>query len=436
MSEEKNTESSSLNENKKGMTIPKINNPLQDSFRGIEMYQKQMENIQAQLKQIKNPDALKAITNAQKNFEKTREILTSMLPNTPPLADRFKIQEYVAKVFAAPQVNNAAIAAYQKMGEALQNAALSGSITDYKTNLQNAIEAEEEFSDSSSIEEKENPLCYNLNILQEKSDNIKDEDEKSFQELKEETGYSAAYVAFDKMQQDVSDINSTLLAFFNKFEESAKNLLSASQLTQQNIEKLVDKAKENNDKIAEQVRTAEKNGKTVKQLFDASQTNFEDSKLNATKSTRLSWIAIGIAVAGIITQVVFSCRAEKNDKTGELIEVVKKSHPWSEQQISADDAKNVSVAFHAITEALQKNVQLEKDNIQLKQEIDRLQTNLKKAQDNLSGLEKKYNVDINSDEPNKLQCLRKKLCDIEALITVILDKTPKNLNATKNTGEK
>ena len=168
--------------------------------------------------------------------------------------------------------------------------------------------------------------------------------------------------------------------------------------------------------------------------------NEKASSENAKASMKISKLAIIISVVGILAnggiQCYFACRAEKNDKTGELIEVVKKSHPWSEQQISAQDAKNVRVAFQAITGALQKNVQLEKDNIQLRQETARLEANLKKAQDNLSGLEKKYNVDINSDEPNKLQCLRKKLYDIEALITVILDKTPKNLNATKSTGEK
>ena len=153
--------------------------------------------------------------------------------------------------------------------------------------------------------------------------------------------------------------------------------------------------------------------------------NERSSATNACWSKWLAIIAIFISLWAICT-----------DKSDDLIEVIKKSHPWNEQQISADDAKNVSVAFHAITQALQKNVQLEKDNIQLRQETARLEANLKKAQDNLSGLEKKYNVDINSDEPNKLQCLRKKLYDIEALITVILDKTPKNLNATKNTGEK
>ena len=83
--------------------------------------------------------------------------------------------------------------------------------------------------------------------------------------------------------------------------------------------------------------------------------------------------------------MVFCVAFGKNDKTGELIEVVKKSHPWSEQQISADDAKNVSVAFHAITEALQKNVQLEK-------ETDRLQTDLSKAQNTLAALQKQYDA--------------------------------------------
>lgn len=127
------------------------------------------------------------------------------------------------------------------------------------------------------------------------------------------------------------------------------------------------------------------------------QRNETASSENAKASMKISKLAIIISVLGILAsggiQWYFAWRAEKNDKTGELIEVVKKSHPWSEQQISADDAKNVNVAFHAITEALQKNVQLEKDNIQLRQETDRLQADLKKAQDDLAELKKQYNTD-------------------------------------------
>ena len=102
--------------------------------------------------------------------------------------------------------------------------------------------------------------------------------------------------------------------------------------------------------------------------------NEKSSATNACWSKWLAIIAIFISLWAICT-----------DKSDELIEVVKKSHPWSEQQISADDAKNVSVAFHAITEALQKNVQLEK-------ETDRLQDDLSKAQGDLAALQKQYDA--------------------------------------------
>lgn len=119
------------------------------------------------------------------------------------------------------------------------------------------------------------------------------------------------------------------------------------------------------------------------------QRNETASSENAKASMKISKLAIIISVLGILAsggiQWYFAWRAEKNDKTGELIEVVKKSHPWSEQQTSADDAKNVSVAFQAITGALQKNVQLEK-------ETDRLQADLKKAQDDLAELKKQYDA--------------------------------------------
>lgn len=181
--------------------------------------------------------------------------------------------------------------------------------------------------------------------------------------------------------------------------EITEKLLNASQLTHRNVEALIAETQKNNSEIEElldisknnaatiekQLATAEKNGATVKELLDASQNNFNASKVDAKTNKILSWIAIGIAVAGIITQVIFSCRAERNDRTGEVIEAIKQSSQWSSSKISADDAKNVSVAFHAITEALQKNVQLEK-------ETDRLQDDLSKAQGDLAALQKQYDA--------------------------------------------
>lgn len=297
---------------------------------------KRMKAIKNQQQSIGNQEALNAIHNAQKNFENTRKILASMLPNTPPLADRFKIQEYVAKVFAAPQVNNAAIAAYQKMCEALNNAALSGNIAEYKTNLQNAIDAEQEFSDSSSIEEneKDNVLRNGLHDQMEKAEKIEEneqEKQKEFKELREETCDTVGAIALNDLIEKLTDIKTLLENFLEEFK-----------------------------KIAEQ---------------------------NSKSSNRWAWASCILSIVAI-TIAVWS---EWSDKTGELINTMKKSHPWSEQQISADDAKNVSVAFHAITEALQKNVLLEQNNIQLKQDVDRLQADLSKAQGDLNVLQKQYN---------------------------------------------
>ena len=74
----KNTETSTPKENEKGMTIPKINNPLQDSFRGIEMYQKQMENIQAKLEQIRNPEAIKAVISLHEKLRNSCNLLSTV----------------------------------------------------------------------------------------------------------------------------------------------------------------------------------------------------------------------------------------------------------------------------------------------------------------------------------------------------------------------
>lgn len=119
----------------------------------------------------------------------------------------------------------------------------------------------------------------------------------------------------------------------------------------------------------------------------------DEFKCTVKRNEKASTVwAIATCVLSVIA-IVIAVWSECSDKTRELIEVIKQSHPWSEQQISAEDAKNVRVAFQAITGALQKNVQLEKDNIQLRQETDRLQADLRKAQGDLAELQKKYNAD-------------------------------------------
>ena len=252
----------------------------------------------------------------------------------------------------------------------------------------------------------------------------------------------------------VSEKLSTTEGVLRSQLEITEKLLDASQLTQQNVEALVtetqtnnneikellDISKENAETVKQQLATAEKNGDTVNELLSASQNNFKASETDAKKNKKLSWIAIGIAVAGIITQVVFSCRAEKNDRTGELIEVVKKSHLWGEQQISEADAKNVHVAFQTATGALQKNVQLKKDNIQFRQKTDRLQEDLKNAQNTLAELEKKYKADkvAWTQEKQKLYAeitvLKKQIEELNAKLISLQTKATK-ISATRPEGK-
>lgn len=342
----KNTETSTPKENEKGMTIPKINNPLQDSFRGIEMYQKQMENIQAQLEQIRNPEAIKAVISLNEKLRNSCNLLSTVnSENRQKLFQNYsKIQQQVNKVLAAPHVMQETIAAYKRMGDALCNAALSSSVADFQKHIGLALDAEKEFSKSASDSQDENDSDITKETITGISENVTD---ANLSEYKTTVWVLLESILDQNIGQRLTAIETLLRNFLRKFEIIALK-------------------------------------------------NEKSSAKTACWSKWLAIIAIFISVVGILVsggiQWYFAWRAEKNDKTGELIEVVKKSHPWSEQQISADDAKNVSVAFHAITEALQKNMQLEKDNIQFRQENARLEVNLKKAQDTLSGLEKKYNA--------------------------------------------
>jgi hypothetical protein len=227
-----------------------------------------------------------------------------------------------------PSTINAITRAYDAIG----NASLSGSLEEYKQNIETAIEAAVDFSNSDSendISSHDNPLREQLTELKNTADSSSEDDLADLQE-------NAADMKFGidlAIKEKVSNIEVILSNFLTEFQKIAKQ-------------------------------------------------NSKSSSIWAWASCILSVVAISVAVW-----------SEYSDKTGELIEVVKKSHPWSEQQISAEDAKNARVAFQSITGALQKNVQLEKDNIQLRQETDRLQADLKKAQDDLAELQNKYNAD-------------------------------------------
>ena len=152
--------------------------------------------------------------------------------------------------------------------------------------------------------------------------------------------------------------------------------------------------------------------------------NENSSTRNACWSKWLAIIAIIISALGILAsggiQWHFARRSEKNDKTSKLIKVIQKLHPWSEQQISTEDAKNVSVAFHAIIGALQKNVLLEQSNIQLKQKTNRLQADLSRTQNAFVILQTQYgtSVAICTQEKQKLYAeitaLKKQIEELKA----------------------
>ncbi len=387
MSEEnkKNTESSSQKENKKSMTSLKINNnPLHNLYR-------EKTNMQAKLEQIRNPEAIKAVISLNEKLKNSCNLLSAVDSEIRQklFQNYSKIQQQVNKVLAAPHVMQETIAAYKRMGDALCNAALSSTVIDYQKNIQEAINAEQEFSNSSSVEENEedNVLRHDLKELKETAEKIKKnepEEQEAFRELRKKTELKADEIAFSKIQQDTSDINATLSMFLAKFDENAGKLLNASQLTQKNIEKLVDKAKENNDKIAEQVRTAEKNGNTVNELLTASQNNFKASKVDAKKNTNLSYVAIGIAFVGVIVQIGLAIFDYCTDNHEKIIEILQ-NKSFCSPKIHIEKSSNVKVA-------LEKGTIVSQDDVKLMQKTNRLQADLKKAQDTLSGLEKKYNA--------------------------------------------
>lgn len=345
MSEEdiKKQENSSHHKDIKGMTVPKNNSSLQDFFRGIEMYKKQQANYQAQLEQIRNPEAIKTVVALNEKLKNSCKLLSAVDSEIRQklFQNYSKIQQQVNKVLAAPHVMQETIAAYKRMGEALCNAALSGSVADFQKHIGLALDAEKEFSKSASDSQDENDSDITKETITGISENVTD---ANLSECKTTVWVLLESILDQNIGQRLTAIKTLLRNFLRKFEIIALK-------------------------------------------------NEKSSAKNACLSLGVAIAAIVISTVGIIIQVFFSCRAEKNDRAGEIIEVIKQSSQWSSPRVSDADAKNVRVAFQAITGALQKNVQLEKGNIQLKQETARLLADLKKAQADLAELQNKYNAD-------------------------------------------
>jgi len=166
------------------------------------------------------------------------------------------------------------------------------------------------------------------------------------------------------------------------------------------------------------METAKQQLESVEKLLETAKHNETSSEKNAQSSNQLAKWAIRIAIIGIFAnagiQWHFACRAEKNDKTGELIEVVRKSHPWCEQQIGAENAKNISVAFHAVTQAMQ-------ENIQNKHEISRLQEELKKSQDRCKEIQREFDKS-KADSIREQQRLQREINSLQSEIAALKKK--------------
>lgn len=123
--------------------------------------------------------------------------------------------------------------------------------------------------------------------------------------------------------------------------------------------------------------------------------NEASSEKNAQSSNKLAMRAIIIAIIGILASVgvqwYFAYRAEKNDKTGELVEVVER--------------------FHADV------------NTQSKHEVSRLQAELKKTQDRLDKAQKKYNELTSASEQaqkqlqREINSLKKQIASLQSEMT-------------------
>ena len=125
----------------------------------------------------------------------------------------------------------------------------------------------------------------------------------------------------------------------------------------------------------------------IAEITSAVRAFLDEFKETATRNEKASkkW-ALASTILSIVAILVSLCNIF-NDKTGELVKVVREAHPWSEQQISADDAKNISVAFHFVTKAV-------RENIQNRREIAQLYAGLSEIRTRFVDIQKKYDDSV------------------------------------------
>ena len=366
---------------------------------------KRIRHIMAQLRQSSGIQALQEHTSAWQRKAEWASKYSHIYSSFPKYVEiQAQVGDIISKLTEfqqVPEIHRCTIDAITRAYTAIGNASLSGSLGEYKQNIETAIEAAEDLSNSdseSNITTQENPLIEQLKELHSDAENAEEKDLPKLQ-----NGAAKVKIAFDEnINEKVSKIESTLSTFLINFDVNVGKLLDASLLTQQNIGKLVDEAKKNNGKIAEllhvseknaeavaeQLKIAEKNGNTVKALHTVSQNNFDASKIDAKKNKILSYVAIGIAIIGVIVQIGLAIYDYRTDKHREIIKILQKKC-YRTPIIHVEKSKDVKIALGKSTVALQENVQF-------KQKIERLQTDLSKAQGNLAVLQKQYDASIAS----------------------------------------
>lgn len=261
--------------------------------------------------------------------------------------------------------------------DAIGNASISGTIGDYRQNIQSAIQAAKDFSDSYSLHDSDQE-DYLVNQLTELDSDAAKSNEDQLSDLQEK-----AVLTQLSLCRDVTSISENLSKLLLKFED-----------------------------IAARNETA--------------------SKKYACQSKIIAIIAIIISGLGIFASAIiqwhFACRAEEKDKMGKLIEVVEKAHTWGKQPIPVENVKNINIAFHAIINAMN-------ENIQNKNEIVQLHAGLRETQARLVNIQKRYE-DLTESSRQERQKLQLIIADLKKQIDQQKAELMKKTNPAPTTGVK
>lgn len=253
--------------------------------------------------------------------------------------------------------------ALEEAHDAAWGMALSGNIGDYKRYAEQLIAAQAKISEIEKIRDTGaiKTLGDDAKSLGEKLESIRDSNDDA------------------PVPDELLDSSTPTLALLESMGGELTNIRAS-------MDKLIEVSQRNMETTKQQLDSVEK-------LLETAKRNEKSSKKNAKSSNKLATWAIIITTVGILVGVgvqwYFARRAEKNDKTGELVEAVKRFHADTNAQDKNEVARlraECGEMKSQLAGARKKNDELDTAR---KQERQQLQREISALKEQMASLEMK-----------------------------------------------